>query len=156
MHIMIWHWCGKTYCDIKDEGNKKPKQIFFPNLLPTQQLDEKPLYKASPTLHYPSAHPLILMPYSFISKPSSTIKSANPSLVESNLNRKKLSPQDMPGSDMTQYGYTISNGQIQNFPFYLHHPYTKVRWDSLHISELFTFVFLYLHCVKTIEIPIIL
>ena len=117
MHIMILHWCGKTYCDIKDEGNKTPKQIFFPNLLPTQLLDEKPLYKASPTLHYPTAHPLILMPYSYISKPTSTIKSANPSLVESNLNLKKLSPQDMPGSDMTQYGYAIQNGQIQNFPF---------------------------------------
>ena len=114
MHIMVGHYYVKTCCDIIDEGNKTPKQIFFPNLLPTQQLHEGPLNKVSPSHHYLSLSPLILMPY-------------KQNLLGLNMNKKKSSSETETIPHMINYP-PVANGQNKAIPFYLQPRITKVRY----------------------------
>ena len=119
----------KSYCDIIDGDNKTPKQIFFPNLLPTQLLDEKPLNKASSVLssHNPSLSSLILMPYNFMPRTSSNIEFIKPSLAMHNDYDKTFLSQYSTYADMMNHG-TMMSSPKQYFPFYLRHQIAKVKY----------------------------
>ena len=113
-----------------DGGNKTPKQIFFPQLLPTQQLQEKPLNMPSTSHRYLSLSPLILMPYSFAPKILLNTEFATPSLVKLSANREDSRSEITKSSEMINHPQTMK-GQTKYRTIYLQHPITKVRCKSI-------------------------
>lgn len=125
----------KTYDNMTDGGNKTPKQIFFPQLLPTQQLHEKPLHVPSAYHRYPSIYPFILMPYKFAPQIVLNSEFVKPSLLEHSVNHEKSRSDITKSSELSNYPQ-IMNGQIKYRPIYLQRPITEVRCKSIKIHDI--------------------
>ena len=123
----------KTHDNMTDGGNKTPKQIFFPQLLPTQQLHEKPLHVPSTYHRYPSLYPLILMPYNIAPKILLNSEFVKPSLDEHSVDNEK-SRSDITKSSELRNNPQSMNGQIKYRPIYLQNPITKVSCKSIKLG----------------------
>ena len=128
----------KTNDNMTDGGNKTPKQIFFPQLLPTQQLHEKPLHVPLTYHRYPSLYPLILMPYNIAPKILLKSEFVEPSLDEHSVNNDK-SRSDITKSSELSNNPQIMNGQIKYRPIYLQNPITEVRCKSIKLGIRYLF-----------------
>ena len=116
-----------------DGSNKTPKQIFFPQLLPTQQLHEKPLHMPSTSHRHFSVHPLILMPYNIAPKILLNKEFVQPSIVEHSVNHEESRSEITKSSELSNNPH-VTNVQTNYFPIHLQRPINKVRCKSIKLD----------------------
>lgn len=124
-----------------DGSNKTPKQIFFPQLLPTQQLHEKPLHMPSTSHRHFSVYPLILMPYNIAPKILLNKEIVQLSLVEHSVNLKESRSEITKSSELSNSPH-VTNVQTKYRPIYLQRPINKVRCKSIKLGMYYLFIIL--------------